>query len=330
MNRLSWLGLITAFGIAGAYGCSGGTTTDVQSSDATDIQGSDTAACEDGFVPQDPDAGTCFRAQTCDNSNFCPSLVVNNPQSPQFVIAQIDVLTPAVLGPRMAVGTILNSAIVDGKFFWGISLDLAANTIRTGTMLTDVGPMANAGFMNNPFHFISGGAPVTDAGTANRWDPVMGTITVTGTTFTTQTIPLVTVPIYGSATDGGTPGLLAELPLRAVRMHDVQMNTNSNCVGFGKGRFASCVARNWVTNDPSGTPMTTPYGVLEGDLTVADADSIVVVDLPGMPTLCGLIAGTGSNCSVDPSTWMTPAETTASGPGWHLVANFAAYSAHIQ
>src|SRR4051812_29126268 len=119
--------------VAGAYGCSGGGTDDGGTDAATDM-GTDSSAPCDGFVPQDMDASmpTCYRAATCDNSAFCPSQVTNDPMHPKFVIAQIDVLTPAVLGPRMPVGSILNNAIVQGKFFWGIDLDLTANTIRTG------------------------------------------------------------------------------------------------------------------------------------------------------------------------------------------------------
>lgn len=332
MNRWSWLGLVTVMGIAGAYGCSGGGTDDVAQGDASDIiQAADTTTC-DGFAPQEPDSSmpTCYRATTCDNTPFCPSLVTNDPMHPKFVIAQIDVLTPTVLGPRMPVGSILNNAIVGGKFFWGLDVDLTAMTVRTGTMLTDMPEQPGAGYLTNNFRFITGAAPAGDGGSTSRWDPVMGTVTVTGDTFSTNPFSIVTVPIYGTPNDAGQATLLAELPLRRVSMHDVRMTSNHNCIGLAKARYASCLQGLWYTSDPTTDAGMNSFGVLEGDLTVADADQIIVVDIPGMPTLCGLIAGTGSNCSVPPAMWRTPAEATASGPGWHLVANFSGYAAHIQ
>jgi hypothetical protein len=330
MKRSSWLGLITAFGIASAYGCNGGNNTDVVDTDATDM-GVDAVPCEDGFVPGQPDSGLCYRAATCDNSAFCPSLHTNDPQHPEFVLSQIDVQTPAVLSATSPVGVILNTAIVEGKFFWGIQLDLAANTIRTGTVTTMGAMQPGSGWFLNDFDFLMGGAPVTDAGTANRWDPVMGTITASGNSISTNTIPLVTVPIYGNPDDAGHSSLLTELPLRNVSMRDVQLNSNANCIGYARSPFNSCIPRKWQTNDPMGDASSSPYGVLEGDITVADAEGIVIVDLPMMPTLCGLIAGTGSNCTDVPmSMWMTPPESTASGSGWHLIANFAAYAVNIR
>ncbi|MEI8258219.1 MAG: hypothetical protein WCJ30_21280, partial [Deltaproteobacteria bacterium] len=134
--------------------------------------------------------------------------------------------------------------------------------------------------------------------------------------------------IYGPPNDAGVAGLLAELPLRNTRMHDVVMTSGRNCIGLSKPQYVSCLNGRWNTADP--TTMT-PSGVLEADVTVADADAIIVVDLPGPPTLCALVAGTGANdcASVPQANWRTPPETTAAGPGWHLVANFSGYSANV-
>ncbi len=330
MNRRSWLGFVIAIGAVGAYGCPPAPNpTDVQSGDASETATDSSVSCTDGFVTPDPtmDSGVCHNVTSCDMNPFCPSLTVNNPMRPQFVISQIDISTPEVLAPNQPVGRILNDAIVQGKFFWGISVDVAAHTMRTGTMLTDMPQQSNAGYLTNQFRFLSGTAP---GGMPNRWDPVQADITITGDTFSTSVtpIPLVTVPIYGPPNDAGVASLLAELPLRNTRMHDVVMTSNRNCIGLAKYQFRSCLSGRWNTSDPA----MVPYGVLEADVTVADAESIIVVDLPGMPTLCSLVGGTGaSNCASVPdrSMWRTPPVTTPAGDGWHLMANFAGYAVTV-
>lgn len=328
MNRKSWPGFVIAMGALCAYGCPAPTPgNDVAAVvDASDIP----IACADGFVPSDPtmDAGTCHRVTTCDMSPFCPSLTVNNPMEPRFVIAQLDISSPAVLAPNQPVGRIVNDAIVQGKFFWGISVDVANHTMRTGALLTDQPEQPGAGYLTNQFHFLQGTAPGANP---LRWDPVQAGITIAGDVFSTSVtpIPLVTVPIYGPRNDAGVASLLAELPLRNTRMHDVVMTANRNCIGLAKFQYVSCLRGRWDTVSAS---TMTPYGVLEADVTVTDADAIIVVDLPGPPSLCALIAGTSANdcASVPQANWRTPPETTAAGPGWHLTANFSGYAVNIE
>jgi hypothetical protein len=328
----SWSGFALVVGTAGLMACGSGSPADGGSTDAaSDIVATDTtpASCDGGV--QVLDSGSCvgYVARSCDGRPFCPAQIMNDAIRPNFRITQIDVQRPASLQPQRPIGRVLNTAIAKGTFFWGISIDLMANTIRTGTLAQ--GPMDEPGYglLRATFRYTMGGAPAGDAGLSpNRWDPVMGTLTVTGNTFSTNEIALITVPVYS---DDGLGTLLAELPLRNARMHDVRMSQDRGCIGLAGltrlgGTYSTCLAGQWNTTDE----MMVPYGVLEADLTVEDARRVYVESL--MNNLCFFIAG--SDCSMPPSMWTNPPDVRVGGAtennAWHLVANFSAVAARIE
>lgn len=287
-----------------------------------------------------------FRAQSCNMMPFCPALVTNNPMRPNFILTQIDIQTPSVLQASGPIGSLLNSAIVQGTFFWGISLDFTAMTIRTGALNNGVQPQPNNGFLSSNFGYINGTAPMIagDPMSPRRWDPVSGTITVQGDTVTSNMVSVIRVPVY-DATDPTM--VLTELPLRNLRMSNVRLSSNRNCVGtVGSARsrftFNTCGSNLWQTQD---TTMM-PYSQLDGDMTIADARSVVVASLH--QDLCRLLAG--ADCAMTPQAMWTGAQPdrlvdmatgssstmcgNASGMtpcnAWHLNARFAAVAANIQ
>jgi hypothetical protein len=319
------MGLVAALAMGGAA-CNGGGTTDTGPADTGPADSG--APCDDsGLVPMPGvDAGACYRAQPCDMNPFCPNVVTNDPMHPQFLIQQIDVSQPASL-TSPALRHILNGALVSGSFGWGIKLDLTTNMITTGSLQPGVMPQNGTGLFNSTFSFINGTA--SDAGAANRWDPVMSSVTLMGDTFSTGMISLITTPVYDSANPGS---VLTELPLRDARMHDVVMTSMRNCIGqaLGNHPFSSCVDGRWITSGNPDGGMGTPSGVLEANITIADAMNVQITQLS--TTLCNLLAG--SMCDSTPQAmWMHPPDsmsgTTTMNNAWHLVAYFAAVSTHI-
>ena len=319
---------MTASAALFAIGCGNGGGTDTGPGDAGPVDTGGGPVCnpDSGLLEPSDDAGLCLRATRCDSMPWCPARVVNPPMHPKFVMTKIDIQTPTSLGSGGAVGGILNGAIGDGAFFWGIDVDLTVtpNRIRTGS-LGMATPGAGTGFLESNFAFVMGVAPAGDAGTgANRWDPITINATVTGDSFTTEIAPLITIPVFG--TDAARM-LLAELPLRNARMRDVQMGSNRNCVGLARADFNSCLARLWNT---SAAPMgAMPYGVLEADLLVDDARNVPVESL--MNNLCFFVAGT--DCTMPMSAWAHPPDAMINGSttpnAWHVVANFSAVAARI-
>lgn len=328
MNR--WVAMF--LGACTLLACSPSTPPDGSGIDASDVSPPDVAEapCDGGIRMLPPPGCVGVALESCTGQPFCPARVQNDPDRPQFVITQIDIQRPASLRPTGPVGQLLNNSIARGTFFWGMSVDLSNNVLRTGAL--SLGPMSQpgSGFLEETFQYISGGAPPGDGGMplpSNRWDPVTVTITPMGESFSSETVPLITVPVYSDTPDRA---LLAELPLRNTRMRDVHFNHQRNCIGFAPGNrpWVSCLGGRWLTTDPA-TMM--PTGVLEGDLTVEDARAVYIEQLRN--NLCYFIAG--SDCSLPMEMWRNPPDTriapgTGPNDAWHLVAHFAAVAARIR
>jgi hypothetical protein len=308
-------------------GCSGSNPppADNQPTDAVSEGGGggDGGSCMD--TPAG-DGGNCYRQTRCDMQPFCPNLVTNSAMAPNFVITQIDLTRPASLASTSPVGRLLNTAIVGGTAFWGISLNITsatAGTIRTGALQQGPMPGLGTGFYNSTFHYFNGMAPMP--GAATRWDPVMGNIMLMGETFSSDTIASMTIPLYNDADHS----LLAELPLRNAHMRNVTLTSMRNCIGLANPAFNSCLSNNrWNTTDPT-TMM--PAGILEGDMTVEDARSVTI---PSLSTnLCSVIAGADCTMVTDPTMWQNPPDTMVNGTtnnAWHISGAFTAVAATIQ
>ena len=145
-----------------------------------------------------PATTTCYRAASCSGDPFCPIIYQNNPASPTFLLQQIDISTPSTLAQGSNVGPLLAMAVASGKFSWGISLDFSTNTLTTGTLQQGVTAQIGTGPSAAAFSYVNGTAPATDAGSSdpNRWNAVSATFTMTGQTFTTGIVPLITIPVY--------------------------------------------------------------------------------------------------------------------------------------
>lgn len=278
-----------------------------------------------------------FQAQPCDPSNmeFCPRFRNNDMMRPKFVLTQIDIQTPASLLATQPVGRLLNTAIRNAAFSWGVDLDFSMMRIRTGTIRQPVNRVFGTGYFAQDLQFVMGGA--TGMGSADRWNPVTAPIAEAGGLVgmpAGMTVPLITIPVYDEM---DRSMLLTELPLRDARISDLRLTNNRNCIGTAKPAFDSCAANTTRWNTSSGeAPMVTPYGILEAKLTFEDTLNVQVVSL-NMP-LCNIIARSPCRNAmmmpVDPTSLTIPPDTTVmvggmAKPAWTLRAFIAGAAVNI-
>lgn len=268
-----------------------------------------------------------FTERACNGMPFCPAQVTNEAMRPQFVITQIDISTPGSLRSTSAVGNLLNNSIGSGAFLWGLDLDVAGGTLRTGAIDRMFMRVPGQGFLQQTLRFTVGQAPTMGGGMANRWDPVNIMATVMGDSFSTAIAPIVTVPVY----EENNGPLLTELPLRNAQMLNVQMREGRGCIGLARPSYNSCLGKQWQTTVPGSMTMEPFGGRLEADISVADARAISIASL--MSNLCNIVAG--RNCEMFPQEmWPNQPDRRVgadTGPNnaWHVVANIAGVAVRI-
>ena len=333
MNRFSTL-LLTSV-LAGSIGaCSDSPATPTDSGPQGDTGGgADTGVCTPTPIA-DPAANmtSCSAPPVdggpvpyfqCTTDPICPhNRYMNNVMRPGYRLTYIKITQPAALASAAILSTV-NPTLQRGTFLWGLQLDLAANTFRTGGL----NPMythgsTGVGLMDGQFAFFNNNGP---GATPNRYNPVSGAVTVTGTRATTATVTsTVNIPIFSD--EAGTM-LLTQLPMDNARISNVHLTADRGCIGGGLaagGRYTETTSR-WLTV----VSCDQPYGVVDADITVENA-KMVSVTIGGNPTpLCNIISG--ANCMTDPqSGWARQPDTMVNGmPAYHLRANFAAISANI-
>jgi len=164
----------------------------------------------------------------------------------------------------------------DGTFSWLYEIDPTAKTMKTGGSLP-IGADPKVG-----------GCFVTMTTTALKIAPITVPVTIeaNNTSWSAQDID-VNVPIFLSATDTKNPIIL---PLHKVKLIAKFNDATHNCIGKFNGDqldpINSCLPdtkaippqRSWTTG-----------GTLEGYITVAEADQVMVAELGA--TLCVLLAG---------------------------------------
>lgn len=316
--------------VCGALGAATVGCSDDPATPATDAGNTptDTGNPGDGGAscgtPATPDGGRTPYYE-CSSTPVCPQARVMNPaMTPGYRLTYLNIREPAALASA-AILSVVNAAVKDGRFLWGLKLDLAANTFRTGGMNpgTFTRGTTGLGLLDGTYQFFSGNAP---GGMGARFDAISGMGTLTGDRFASMQIgTTVNIPIFADA--AGTQ-LLTQLPLENARFSNVQITADRGCIGLGQvagGRFTESTS-NWLTEDNG-----MPYGVVEADITVTNSQS-VTVELGGTPTpLCNLLSG--NNCMTDARPWMRePTMAMVNGMNvevYHLRAEFAAVSANI-
>lgn len=322
MNRISTL-LLSTILAAAAGGCGSDTPP-------TDAGAGEGGACTPTPIADPaPDTTTCTAPMVdggrapyyqCSTDPLCPrGRHMNAPMRPGYRLTYLKITQPRALAMAVILNQI-NPTLTRGTFLWGLQLDLAANTFRTGGL----SPMftrgsTGVGLMDAQFSFFNNNGP---GAMPNRYNPISGNLTVMGDRATTSMVAsTVNIPIFSD--EAGTM-LVTQLPMDNARISNVHLTADRGCVGGATapgGRYTESTSR-WLTEDSCDRP----YGVVDADITVENARMVQVSAL--MTTLCNLVAG--ADCTTPQSTWPNQPDTTVNGmPAYHLRANFAAISANI-
>lgn len=305
----AFTGAISACGDSGTSNDAGVTPTDV-------VSGGDSVSTGDGGSCATTAVATvnmCYTEEGC--ASLCPAMRYRgNAMTPSWRITALTVAEPAALASPLILG-VINPPLRDGKFLWGLSFNLTANTFRTGPLsrMFTRGTVG-AGLMDGTFAYYNNNAP-TMGGDANRWNPASGTISGTTSVSSMGDMANVRLPIFN---DDGS--ILVELPLSNARLNAVPVSADRGCIGLGRlraGRYNEC-SSDWETE---------MGGTVEAAITVTAARGINVSALN--QTLCQLLSGT--DCAMPMGSWMRqPNAMVGTEPAYRLVARFAAISANVQ
>ncbi len=251
--------------------------------------------------PATPDVmtvGGCYVEEAA--TPVCPAVrgVVEAART-TFRVTQLDVRSPASLASPILLN-VINGAVRNGNFLWGMSFEAGASTFRTGPLAVATRGAVGQGLLDGAFRFTA-----SNTGSFSTAGNRVTTTAVTGT---------VRLPIFDAS-----GAMLTELPLDNVRV-TATLATDRGCVGQGRvagGRFNECTSA-WATTD----------GQLNAAITVSAARTVNVSSL--MTTLCNLLAG--ANCASAPqSSWPRQPDTTVNGQAaYSLTADFAATAATLR
>lgn len=257
----------------------------------------------------------------CATASVCPRLrVANDAMRPAWRLTWLRPTAPAAIANAAVEGAI-NERMANGTFLWAMSADLAAGTLRTGSLHANfTRGAAGLGLLDGRFAYYARNAG--GAGDPARYDPVSTSLTVSGDRFSSGTV--AGVARYAVFNPDGS--LFTELPLTNLRVSRVHLTADRGCIGAGRpdeGRFSELTSP-WNVVDDTGAA----YGTVEGDISAADARTVSVY-LRGMSVpLCDLLAA--SPCAMPMAMWPKQPDVTVGGaPGWHLRADFAAVSARV-
>lgn len=254
----------------------------------------------------------CYTEEGC--ASLCPrGRFVGRASAPSWRVTGIEITAPAALASPLILN-VINPPLRDGRFLWGLSLDLTSNTFRTGALQRPfTRGTLGAGLMDGAFTYWSGNAPF--ARDLNRWNPIAGTITGTSSVTTTASSNTLNLPIFN---DDGS--VLVELPLSNTRLVDVPLSPDRGCIGLGVLRAARY-------NECSSGWDTSVGGTIEAVIRVSVARTIYVTALNQF--LCQLLSGT--QCDAPMNTWTRQPDTAVGAePGYRFTARFAAVSADIR
>lgn len=322
MNRFGILLLGAAAMAQSAIGCSDSNTTG-DAATGNDAVVTDRPSTGDGSscgMPATPDGGRTPFYQ-CASGPVCPSAhIANNAMSPNFRLTYLEIVQPAALANAAVQGAV-NPTLQRGSFLWGLSINLTANTFKTGALNPMTRTLGNVGvgLLDGTFQYFNNNA--TGMGMPNRYDPISGALMMANNHYSTATVMgTVQLPIFN---DDGS--ILTTLPLSNASLSSIALTADRGCIGEGRpqgGRFTE-TSSPWNTTDDANMP----YGTVDADITV-EAARTVNVTLGGMAVpLCDLLAGAA--CSTAMGTWPNQPMMVGGMPSYHLKANFAAVAANI-
>ncbi len=283
LKRLAFFVLLLGAGLAlGACGDDDGDDDDDMTDSGTDSGGGATCPRQ-APSPTQLMGPCCSRASNADRQ-----------MAPELRLSSIQIDTPASLASPVVAG-LLTAALNEERFNWLIELtglDGTSSMIRTGY------GKRNA---DDTFSFVDGAAP--SPGDADRWNPVMTSITQMGESVSAEPLDeAFTLPIFDEMNE-----LQLELPLYALELERATLSEGRNCVGVRSG--------SRYTTDGDVTTYIRLEDAIAGNLMVGEI----------MTTLCMFTAGLQSepgNCPMYPRITTTTCDpmnsqcgTRTGGPG---------------
>jgi len=247
-----------------------------------------------------PTGGTCpINTAECGDPSTCLPMSDNSKKSTYDLrLRRLWITDPPALTSSVIEGTtgiitqgidLATTACGDqggkGAFNWLLSIDPTSSTLTTGGAPPSPDPF-NTGYCF--YRHELGNLDV---------EPSVTSITFggdAGTTFTTQPIPLLNVPIFLSPDAGAAdPANVIILPLRNAILKDATLSNNDNCIGSFN---LQALDQNCIVADPSSCSKWHTAGSLGAVMTLEDADKVPLTVLP--ETLCVLLtAATGGGKS---------------------------------
>lgn len=246
--------------------------------------------CDDGDETQCKTTPTACKISEpqCGSTSTCLPLTTNTGTTQNFRMQRLILVAPPALANATVQNVVVNSGVdmhepqcgtssttATGDFSWLLSIDTAANTLKTGGAppcdLTDT-PSCDP--FNTGYCFVNktvNGIPIA---------PINSPLTKAADgTYSTAVIPQLNIPIYF----GGPPPSIITLPISSGSMTGIKVSTDGNCIGSVNPNalgpdcsddYTAC--SKWKTD-----------GAMSGYITLEAADHVSVSLLN--ETLCVLL-----------------------------------------
>lgn len=216
-----------------------------------------------------PGAGTACKVDkaACGDPATCMPLADNTGKSViDLRIRRLNLVAPPALAVGLIPGVVTKGVDLnrpacaetgDNGFAWLIRLDKTAGTVTTGGAPPVADPVSTGYCF---FKKTIGGLDIQSSQVK---------ATVTGNTFTTDTIPLLNVPIFV----GGDVTNTVILPLRGAVLKSATLSADGNCVGTfnPKALDDTCSIL-----DPDTCSKWRTDGVIAGYITLEDSDKVMI------------------------------------------------------
>ncbi len=268
-------------------------------------------------------SGSCTVTQsaTCNAASACLAPASNTGTTDNFRLSALYLAAPKALTLASVQGTIVNSGLEfdnaacgqngNALFNWLMTLDTAANTLKTGGAPVPTDTSGNSGFCYE--NDTQDGLPVA---------PVTVPVTkaADGTYSTTNPIPALNIP-FGIA---GSTSIIV-LPLHNLQISDVTVSDNGNCIGSYK-TSGTTTSDPIACSDIDSCQRWTTSASLGAYITLAEADKVQVVQLqeslcallslyqPGTKSSTGTCTTNADGSYVAQGDWCTTANGGAGGP----------------
>jgi hypothetical protein len=312
INKLSWMSrlfpaAVSVFGVAAiVVACGNGDDDDTTPPAGNDAgngtdSGTTNDSCATPTAGQIPGAtcdfssacsqasGTCSLTQSasCNTASSCLALTTNAGTVDNLRVSALYLAAPKALTTGPVQDGIVNTGLEynnpscgqngDTLFNWLMTVDTAANTLKTGGATIPTDTTGASGFCYR-----------SDTQSGLSLTPVTAPLTkaADGSYSTTTPIPTLNIPFGVAGVAGGAPSIVV-LPLHNLQISDMTVSENGNCVGSFKTSNTTIDGPPACT-DISGCQRWNTSASLGGYITLAEADNVEVVQL--QESLCALLS----------------------------------------